>query len=239
MPADEAGQVAETRALGVSMRLHGGEMVVGGDSASVQAAMNASLNRQPVRPALEALIDAAHRAVNQWRYAPPVDGPIAFDVKLWFGMAPPPPPPPPPVRTLIGEGAPPPPPPAPPRTRATPGPMPPPPPPAPPRESGQASGFGSDGALRVGGNIKPPVKIRNVNPEYPADAQANKVQGVVILEAKIDAAGNVEDVRVMRSIPMLDEAAVAAVKQWQFTPTLMNGQAVPVIMTTTVNFTLH
>ena len=87
--------------------------------------------------------------------------------------------------------------------------------------------------------MKPPTKTLNVAPVYPPDAMAARVQGVVILEATIDSAGSVRDVKVLRSIPMLDEAAVDAVKQWQFTPTLMNGQPVPVVMTTTVNFTLQ
>ena len=56
---------------------------------------------------------------------------------------------------------------------------------------------------------------------------------------RIGADGRVEQAHVIRSIPLLDEAALDAVKQWEFTPTLMNGQAVPVIMTATVNFTIQ
>jgi periplasmic protein TonB len=96
-----------------------------------------------------------------------------------------------------------------------------------------------DGALRVGGEIRPPVKIRNVNPEYPAEAKAAGVQGVVILETRIEPDGTVSQARVLRSIPLLDQAAIDAVLQWQFTPTLLNGQPVAVMMTTTVNFTLQ
>jgi protein TonB len=96
----------------------------------------------------------------------------------------------------------------------------------------------SDGALRVGGSVRPPVKLRNVNPQYPAEALEAKVQGVVIIEARIERDGTVGDVRVLRSIPMLDQAAVDAVRQWEFQPTWLNGEPVPVIMTTTVNFTL-
>jgi TonB family protein len=61
----------------------------------------------------------------------------------------------------------------------------------------------------------------------------------VILEAKIEADGGVSDARVMRSIPGLDEAALDAVRQWEFTPTEVDGVRVPVIMTVTVNFTLQ
>jgi protein TonB len=65
------------------------------------------------------------------------------------------------------------------------------------------------------------------------------VQGVVILEAVIGEDGTVQNVRVLRSKPLLDDAAVEAVRQWRFTPTLLNGQPVPVVMTVTVAFTLN
>ena len=92
--------------------------------------------------------------------------------------------------------------------------------------------------VRVGGNIKPPRKVRDVKPVYPAEAQAAGVQGVVILEATIDTAGNIFEARVLRGQPLLDQAALDAVKQWQFQPTMLNNELVPVIMTVTVNFTL-
>ena len=74
---------------------------------------------------------------------------------------------------------------------------------------------------------------------YTAIAQSARVQGVVIVEATIGPDGRVAEAKVLRSIPLLDAAALDAVRQWQFTPTLLNGQAVPVIMTVTVNFTLQ
>ena len=91
-------------------------------------------------------------------------------------------------------------------------------------------------AVRVGGGIKPPTKTKHVSPVYPPDALAAKVAGVVIIEAVIGEDGKVRDTRVLRSIPMLDAAATEAVRQWEFTPTLLNGAAVPVVMTATVNF---
>jgi protein TonB len=93
--------------------------------------------------------------------------------------------------------------------------------------------------VRVGGNIKAPTKTKNVNPVYPPIAQSARVQGVVIIEATIGPDGRVKDAKVLRSIPLLDQAALDAVKQWVFTPTLLNGVPVPVIMTVTVNFTLQ
>lgn len=97
---------------------------------------------------------------------------------------------------------------------------------------------GAEGAVRVGAGIKAPTKIHDVRPEYPPAAQVARVQGVVIVEALIGPDGHVRDARVLRSIPLLDQAALEAVTQWRFTPTLLNGQAVPVIMTVTVNFTV-
>ena len=92
--------------------------------------------------------------------------------------------------------------------------------------------------VRVGGQIKQPTKIKHVNPQYPPIAQSARVQGVVIIEAVIGPNGRVQDAKVLRSIPLLDQAALEAVKQWEFTPTLLNNVPVPVIMTVTVQFTL-
>ena len=92
--------------------------------------------------------------------------------------------------------------------------------------------------IPTGGDIRPPAKTRHVPPIYPQIARANGVQGIVILEAVISETGRVRDVRVLRSIPLLDNAAIDAVRQWQFTPTLLNGQPVPIVMTVTVSFEL-
>jgi TonB family protein len=121
---------------------------------------------------------------------------------------------------------------------------PPPPPPPPPGTEGAAMAEEFNRLveqyhpLRIGGNVKAPAKIRDVKPIYPPEAQANRLQGVVILEALIDGDGSVVDARVLRSIPMLDAAALDAVRQWRFMPSLLNGDPVPVLMTVTVNFTL-
>jgi TonB family protein len=93
-------------------------------------------------------------------------------------------------------------------------------------------------AVRVGGSIPEPRKIRNVTPAYPDIAKQARVQGVVILEATIGPRGDVTAVRVLRGIPLLDEAAIEAVKQWEYEPTLLHGVPVPVIMTVTVNYKL-
>jgi protein TonB len=62
---------------------------------------------------------------------------------------------------------------------------------------------------------------------------------MVVLEATIDAQGRVTDVRVLRSVPLLDQAAIDAVRRWEFSPTHLNGVAIPVVMTVTVNFALR
>ena len=104
---------------------------------------------------------------------------------------------------------------------------PPPPPPPPPTKP-----------VRLHAGIEAPVKIANVNPIYPPLAQATHVKGYVILEAIIDERGAVKGVSVLKSIPLLDQAAVDAVKQRRFTPARLNSQPVPVVMTVTVNFEL-
>jgi protein TonB len=93
--------------------------------------------------------------------------------------------------------------------------------------------------VRPGGDLLPPTRTRNVQPEYPAIAQAARVQGIVIVEAIIGTDGRVRDARVLRSIPLLDRAAVEAVRQWEYTPSRLNGVPVPVLMTVTVTFTLR
>jgi protein TonB len=92
--------------------------------------------------------------------------------------------------------------------------------------------------LQVGGTIRRPVKIGGNDPVYPAMARVAGVQGMVIIEATIAADGHVMNARILRSLPLLDQAALEAVRQWQYTPTLLNGVPVPVVMTVTVTFTL-
>ena len=92
--------------------------------------------------------------------------------------------------------------------------------------------------VRPGGDIRIPQKVRHVAPVYPPIAQSSRVEGTVILEAVIGENGRIRDLRVLRSIALLDRAAVDAVRQWQFTPTLLNGVPVPVVMTVTVTFQL-
>jgi periplasmic protein TonB len=93
--------------------------------------------------------------------------------------------------------------------------------------------------LRPGGVIQAPRKIKDVAPIYPQIAQSARREGTVIIEAIIGEDGRVEQTRVLRSVALLDEAALSAVRQWVFTPTRLNGEPVPVVMTVTVTFHLQ
>ena len=96
----------------------------------------------------------------------------------------------------------------------------------------------SQSPIRLPAGIEPPRKLTHVDPIYPQIAQAARIEGTVILETVIGVDGRVTSVRVLRSIPLLDQAAMDAVKQWSFTPTLLHGTPVPVAMTVTVRFAL-
>ena len=91
-------------------------------------------------------------------------------------------------------------------------------------------------AVRIGGQIKPPTKIKDVQPVYPAIARSARVSGAVTIEATIGPDGKVIDAKVVRSIPLLDQAALDAVQQWEYTPALLNGVPVSVLVTVTINF---
>jgi protein TonB len=212
---DRQGRVAEARSAA------GG--VIGGRRGAPSS----------VAPPGDAFVKAAIDAVRQWQYDPPANGPIAFDVSFSFAPGSEP--------QMVSHGGP-----GAFRFNSQSGsvaavaggargavPSPPPPPPPPPPIPA-----GLENAIRIGGNMKPPQKVKHVDAEYPAIAQSARVQGVVIVEAIIDRDGRVGYARILRSIPLLDQAALAAVKQWEFTPTHLNGAPVPVIMTATVNFSL-
>jgi protein TonB len=103
-----------------------------------------------------------------------------------------------------------------------------PPPPPPPRKP-----------ARVGGDIKVPALIHRVEPVYPTLAVSGKVVGTVILEATVNESGEVMNVTVLRSIPLLDKSSIAAVKQWRYEPLLLNGVPSPFILTVTLTFAIQ
>ena len=110
-----------------------------------------------------------------------------------------------------------------------------PPPPPPPKEPPPAP----KGPVRVGGKISAPQVVHRVNPEYPPVAQQSRVGGDVVLEAVVGTDGRVQSVRVVKSHPLLEAAAVNAVKQWRYEPLRLNGTPVPFVLTVTVAFTVR
>ena len=112
---------------------------------------------------------------------------------------------------------------------------------------GQVGGTGTEtaapakpeGPLRVGGDVKAPVVTHRVDPVYPDMARKGRIAGMVIVEAIINKDGSVEQVKVIKGLPMgMSESAIEAVKQWKFKPGTMNGEPVDVIFNLTVNFKL-
>jgi periplasmic protein TonB len=94
------------------------------------------------------------------------------------------------------------------------------------------------GPYRVGGRVQPPALLRQVQPVYPILAKQARVQGDVEIDSMIDQQGNVTEMKVVSGNPLLVTAALDAVRQWKYQPTLLNGQPIPVAMVVTVHFTL-
>ncbi|HXH40730.1 MAG TPA: energy transducer TonB [Thermoanaerobaculia bacterium] len=95
-----------------------------------------------------------------------------------------------------------------------------------------------DVPLSVGGDVKAPRLIHRVEPLYPEKARKARISGIVIVEALVTREGKVKDVVVRKSLPPLDEAALAAVRQWTFEPGTLNDRPVDVYFNLVVNFFL-
>src|SRR5580765_3333769 len=85
-------------------------------------------------------------------------------------------------------------------------------------------------------SVRPPRKIFDVRPVWPEEAQRARVQGIVIVEFTVGVDGAVADARILRGIPLLDQAALDCVRQWRYEPTLLNGRPTPYKMTAAVTF---
>jgi periplasmic protein TonB len=92
--------------------------------------------------------------------------------------------------------------------------------------------------VRVGGDIKPPRLLSKIEPIYPPLAQDARIQGTVELDAVINPEGDVVKIHAVDGPALLIPAAIAAVKQWKYDPTYLNGQAVSLAMEVTVSFHL-
>ena len=101
---------------------------------------------------------------------------------------------------------------------------------------GAAIGAQEDGPIYMSTEVQPPVRARYVEPDYPDELKRARIEGHVDLEIVVGRSGAVEDVRIIRSNPAFDEAAVKAVKQWKFKPALLRGNPVKVFMTVVVQF---
>ncbi len=151
------------------------------------------------------------------------------------------------ITAVQGKPVPPPPPPTPPDapdTSVSPPPPPPlpPPPPAEIKQTKEKIEEFEKGAVKVTGEIEPPAikLIKRVDPVYPEEARAAKVEGVVILGVRTDVYGRVERVMVYRSItPLLIKPAIDAVRQWVYEPLIVDGKPVPAVFTVTVRFKLN
>src|SRR5207302_1474454 len=94
------------------------------------------------------------------------------------------------------------------------------------------------GPVRVGGNVKQPKIVHIEQPHYPPLAKRAGIEGIVIVEATVTPDGSVDKVKVISGPPLLTEAAAEAVSHWTYEPTYLNGQAVPVILTARISFSL-
>jgi TonB family protein len=97
---------------------------------------------------------------------------------------------------------------------------------------------GQPAPLRVGGDIRRPRMLKNPPPEYPLAARLQRLEGTVTLEITIGPTGLVQNVTVLRSVPGLDDAAVDAVRQWEFEPTTVRGEPIAVVATVDVPFSI-
>lgn len=175
---------------------------------NVQQGSGPAIDPGTQRAIADAIMKSAVASVSQWTYDPP-RAPITFMVSFTFPSGGDP--------TATQD-------PAPPLARGG----------GPPVSDLAAAA----GAVRIGGRIKPPMQTKKVNPVYPLAAQLERVAGMVILEVIIGTDGKVRDGKVMRSVAFLDEAAIEAVRQWEYTPTELDGKLVPVVMTVTVSFNM-
>jgi periplasmic protein TonB len=93
--------------------------------------------------------------------------------------------------------------------------------------------------VQIGGLIQAPALVQRVEPIYPDIAVKANVTGVVILEATVNERGEVIGVVVLRSRKLLDQAAIDAVRQWRYSPLLLNDEARPFVLTVTLNFSIQ
>ena len=112
------------------------------------------------------------------------------------------------------------------------------PPPVAPKPQAQTTQPTTPSRVRVGGNVRPPKLIHEVRPVYPQLARQARIQGVVKINAIVSRDGSVQSLQIAGGHPLLVQAAIDAVRQWRYEPTLLNGEPVEVILVVDVNFRL-
>jgi TonB family protein len=177
-----------------------------------------SVDEQTRRAIADAMITSAAGALGRWRYDPPI-APIKFVVVFAFGAA---------IEPsaiqrdeLPARG----------RGPASPSSVAPPP--------RQVDDGAAAGAFRVGGSVRPPRLTKRATPDFPREAQADRIGGAVLLEVLIGPDGKVKDMRIIRSAPLFDRAAMDAVRKWEYEPTKIDGAAVSLVMPVTVTFSIR
>ncbi|HEY7186456.1 MAG TPA: energy transducer TonB [Vicinamibacterales bacterium] len=208
---DESGYVAEVRRLGAPMLAAWRHPLLTDDSMS---------------SVFEALVAASTDAVKQWRYDAPKEGPIAFDVTIAFAPETEPRvvsqpmvavavvPPDRPTDLPVFSAAE--------------------PLDVPPVEWAEGLKPLSAYMAKI---LVPPTKTKHVAPVYPQDAKDAHLQGLVVIQARVELDGRISHARVLKSVPALDQAALDAVLQWEFAPLVIDGEGVAYLLTTTVVFT--
>jgi TonB family protein len=212
---DESGYVAEVRRIGAPMLAAWRHPLLTDDSMS---------------SVFDALVVASTDAIRQWRYDAPKEGPVAFDVTIAFAPETEP-------RVVSQPAAavavvPP--------DRAWVDPVDPVVPvdpiDAPPVEWAEGVKPLSAYIAKV---LVPPPLTKRVAPVYPQEARDAHVEGMIVIQARIEPDGRVSHARVLRGIPQVDHAAVDAVLQWEFEPLVIDGEGITYLLTTAIRFSLN
>lgn len=206
---NDSGRIGEIRRLGEPF---------------VQFAPGAAVDDVTRRTMADAIVNSSAEAVRHWAYEPPA-APITFIVLFTFYAVPEP--------TSVQQD--------PPAVVGGRGSL---PPPSPPAASGNRTPSLADlppwpaaaDAIQIGPGMKPPQVTKSGRPRYTPEALKAKIQGTVIMQIVVGTNGKVRDARVIRSLPMLDEAALAAAREWEFAPTIVDGKPVPVLLMLELDF---
>jgi TonB family protein len=170
----------------------------------------------PMPAVFRAFVAAATAAVRQWKYEPPVEAPLMFEVAVSFSTDD-----------------------APNIAERHPAPV-----PSSPETQAPSDDFDrvppapwGEGVVRASYLRTLPTKVKHASPQFPAEALQPGVRATVVVETRIEADGRIVHARVIRSSPVFDQSVLDAVLQWEYTPTVINGVAIPVLLTVTVHFT--